>query len=161
MRHLRHTLALVACTAVASAGVFGITSAFTASADVSTPQTIVVHGKFDQEAFRRENPDSPNLEVGDTTVASENLFQHGKKVGFSGILCTFTHVRPPVQMCTISYKLHGGEITAQAVLPVQRHKAQTFKLAITGGTGTYKNVRGYLTLEQINGGDVNTFHLQP
>ncbi len=50
--------------------------------------------------------------------------------------------------CTVSIQLADGQVTAQGLTST----APTKQLAITGGTGTYQNVGGQVTLVEFGNG---------
>jgi hypothetical protein len=60
--------------------------------------------------------------------------------------------------CTLSFRVPGRQITVQGL----NTSAATKHFAITGGTGTYQNVRGQGTVVEFgNGKGSATFHLLP
>ena len=80
---------------------------------------------------------------------------HGQ-IGTFGIHCAVTG--PGLQLCDAVFVLRRGQITAEALLAVP--PPDRFSIAITGGTGAYRNARGQATVEKVNDTDeAVTFHL--
>jgi hypothetical protein len=79
---------------------------------------------------------------GDLIVLSDVLFRHGKRVGTSGVTCTVIFVssnQQTVQLqCVGTLSLPDGQITLQGLPNI----AESFALAITGGTGAYRTAHG-------------------
>ena len=97
------------------------------------------------------NPDSP-FALGDEIVSHDQLFSGGHHVGDDVSSCVIVSVPPDATLanCTAIFRLPGGNITAQTVAipgPAARD------LALTGGTGTYRNIGGDGTLVEF--GPVN------
>jgi hypothetical protein len=63
------------------------------------------------------------------------------------------------QLCHAAFVLSGGQIQAQAEIPMA---ATTFTAAITGGTGAFEGVSGHIDNVRVAPGVVDrTFHLLP
>ena len=104
------------------------------------------------------NPNFP-FSLGDETVAHDQLFSHGQRVGDDAITNVIVSLPPDavVVLTTGVFRLPGGSIAVQALtVPGPAHK----QLAVTGGTGSYANVGGDGTLvEFANNTGTLTLHL--
>jgi hypothetical protein len=79
-------------------------------------------------------------------VLDDLLFQGGRQVGHDGGACTLTNLTRPEEACTITWSLPRGIITGQWL-----NTPPTLKVvAITGGTGIYRNVRGEARLVEFS-----------
>jgi hypothetical protein len=96
---------------------------------------------------------------GNLLTLTDNLFQHGKKIGRDQIACV--HTGPGTFFeCYASSLLPKGQIEGQAAVdPIHSHR---FTVAITGGTGAYRTARG--TIENVDVSKTETdniFHILP
>jgi hypothetical protein len=89
--------------------------------------------------------------LGDSFVASENLFRDGHKVGISGVICTFVRLEhpPSAVQCQITARLGGDQLTLQGLSFDQ----PTNVFAITGGTGRWRNVGGQAVVRDVSEGE--------
>ena len=71
------------------------------------------------------------------------------KVGYDGGSCVFFNVAKPEENCTLTFSLPDGTITTQFLNSPPPAKT----LAVTGGTGSYQNVRGQGKLVESGHGD--------
>jgi hypothetical protein len=78
-------------------------------------------------------------------------------VGHTGGVCTIANLDPLVAACAVTAELPGGQITTQFLTssgPAPK------LIAVAGGTGIYRNVRGWARLvEHGDGTGTFTFHL--
>jgi hypothetical protein len=82
--------------------------------------------------------------VGDERTFYDVLFDNkGKRVGYEGGVCAVENMQPPVFSCSITFSLPGGQIATQ-LLTTPGPAPKPF--AVTGGSGSYRNVRGEGTL---------------
>jgi hypothetical protein len=82
--------------------------------------------------------------LGDQFIYGGDVFRGGKKVGTdSVVVCTFTRLAGAntQTQCQITLSLPEGQLTAQGLLPTGALNV----LAITGGTGVYRDAGGYVT----------------
>jgi hypothetical protein len=86
--------------------------------------------------------------LGDAFVLSENLFRDGKKVGISGVVCTFVRVEHPpgAVECVITARLGSDQLTAQGLSFDQPRNV----FAITGGTGRWRNAGGQVVVRDVS-----------
>jgi hypothetical protein len=93
------------------------------------------------------NPNSP-FALGDEIVSHDQLFSGGRHVGDDLFSCVIVSVPPDALLgnCTAIFRLPAGNITAQTpAIPGPTPK----DLALTGGTGTYRNIGGDGTLVEF------------
>jgi len=93
------------------------------------------------------NPDSP-FALGDELTFHDMLFTEGKQVGDELGSCVIVELSPVLANCTEVIRLAGGNISGQFpnAPPPQKD------LALTGGTGAYRNVGGDGTLVEFGNG---------
>lgn len=130
-------IAVSLVTAVIGVGAVG-------SADAKTPeggQVDVLELKIqnDQHASTDLGPAGPSL--GDMDVYSGTALQDGRKVGRGGGSCQVVHVhgKDLTTQCLLTIELDSGSLTMQS-LGVSGQ--ESLDMAITGGTGIYRNARG-------------------
>jgi hypothetical protein len=107
---------------------------------VFSPLTIVA-------ANNVRNPGSP-FALGDEIVEHDQLFAGGHQVGDDLFSCVIVSAPPDALLanCTAIFRLPGGNITAQTpAIPGPAPK----DLALTGGTGAYRNIGGDGTLVEF------------
>ena len=144
---------VVTASAINSPQVFSLLSA-----DAGTAQPI--NGFTWQRAPR----------AGDQFGLADNLYKwagtkRGAKVGSDQGIGTFLTVTKSggTQMLNAQANLSGGSILVSGIITYKNTSESTFKLAVTGGTGRYENVRGYIIVKQLPVGDKSNleFHLLP
>ena len=109
--------------------------------------------------------------AGDQFNPAGNLYtwaggKRGAKVGTAQGLGTFLTVTKSggSVLFTRQWNLSGGWILGGGVLNYKNGPESKFKLAVTGGTGTYENVRGYVIGKVLPGQGNKAFfefHLLP
>src|SRR5438045_9698769 len=84
---------------------------------------------------------APGPSQGDEFIFHDLVFTPDGRtqVGHDGGSCVFFDVAKQEENCTLTYSLPGGEITVQFLNSPPA--AET--IAVTGGTGTYRIVRGH------------------
>jgi hypothetical protein len=104
-----------------------------------SPQTIVA-------ANNERDPDSP-FSIGDEIVFHDQLFQNGAQVGDEVGSCVLVSLTPEVVAnCSLVIRLADGEIAGQfASSPGPDPKP----IALTGGTGAYRDIGGEGTLVEF------------
>jgi hypothetical protein len=93
------------------------------------------------------NPHS-SIALGDEIVEHDQLFSAGRHVGDDLFSCVVVSAPPAALLanCSAIFRLPGGNITAQTPAvpgPAPKH------LALTGGTGIYRNIGGDGTLMEF------------
>jgi hypothetical protein len=83
---------------------------------------------------------APGPSQGDEFIFHDLVFTPDGRtqVGHDGGMCVIFDVAKSEENCTLTFSLPGGDITTQFLNSPP--PAKTF--AVTGGTGTYRNVRG-------------------
>ena len=90
---------------------------------------------------------SPGPGLGDQIVSSDTVFRNGKAVGTDGVVCTVVKATPDALTCQwlMTMDLPGGQLTMQGIADGPTHpptEPLVFALAITGGTGLYRDATG-------------------
>jgi hypothetical protein len=94
---------------------------------------------------------------GDEFIFSADLKHGGKKVGDLNAKCTL--VLHHKLICEGVFRLPGGTLTAQTLLPSDNSKAPNH-IAITGGTGSYRGASGEVVSTSVNNNaNRDVFHL--
>jgi hypothetical protein len=147
-------------------GIVGVVSVASAASpatlDITTPQTLSFDIVFSPFYVVEVKPNGPSK--GDNSLFHDRLFANGEEVGEDGGNCVVvdnpsTPSTPLPVSCTASFRLPGGQITTQGLAAAGAAPKQ---LAVTGGTGVYRNVRGQATLVEFgNGTGSVTFNLIP
>jgi len=83
---------------------------------------------------------SPPDTVGDQLVFSSDILIDGQRVGHDGGSCTVVRLQPALWSCLSTNQLRNGTITAHGLLDLTTKPP--FHLAITGGTGAYRDAHG-------------------
>ncbi|MGY1943092.1 allene oxide cyclase barrel-like domain-containing protein [Nocardia asiatica] len=83
----------------------------------------------------------PGVSVGDMDVYSGNAIQDGRTVGRGGGSCQTLHIEGEniTTQCSITMELTQGSVTMQSQWV---RGASPLDMAITGGTGVYREARG-------------------
>ncbi|WUD78316.1 hypothetical protein OG937_44690 [Streptomyces sp. NBC_00510] len=86
----------------------------------------------------------PGMSLGDEAIGFSDFFQNGRKVGTGGFVCTVISLQKSLRQCESTLRLAQGDITLQGFAPFIVSFPTRFTLAITGGTGAYRDARGYM-----------------
>jgi allene oxide cyclase-like protein len=150
-------IALIGSASALLLGLVGVLSSSVASqaaepaaAKATTLTFDVVFSPFTVIAANNvRDPNSP-FSVGDEIVFRDQLLSHGKQVGDDAGSCVIVTITPDVVAnCTGVFRVPGGTIAAQFVsMPGPAPK----DLALTGGTGAYRNSGGEATLVEFGNG---------
>ncbi|RDI43537.1 dirigent protein [Nocardia mexicana] len=91
---------------------------------------------------------SSGTSVGDMDVFSGSAMKDGSKVGNAGGSCQATHVdgEKVTTQCLITMELEAGALAVQALWI---KGTSPLDMAITGGTGAYRNARGVVRFWDI------------
>jgi hypothetical protein len=110
--------------------------------------------------------------AGDRFYSANRLYswagaKRGKRVGRDSILCTFIAVHVErgwaSAFCTAQFFLTRGSVTAETSLRFTEG-SQKISVPVTGGTGVYANVKGWIAIRDLpgaSGSSALTFHLKP
>jgi hypothetical protein len=133
------------------AGVVAIAAASQAAEpSATTSKTLTFDVVFSPFTLAATNnvrvPNSP-FALGDEVVFHDQLFANGKQVGDDLGSCVVVALTPELlNNCSMVIRLPGGDITGQfATSPGPAPKP----LALTGGTGSYRNAGGEGTLVEF------------
>ncbi|MGW4393471.1 allene oxide cyclase barrel-like domain-containing protein [Streptomyces sp. NPDC004685] len=138
--HLRPLIS-VAAAALVLAGA-QLASASPGSAQGTHQRAEVVQLVAKQTQSQTVDTGQKGHSLGDQLVIAEDLYENGKKVGDHAVVCTYVHIGPDSLQCLGTFALPQGQITGQALLHLPSHAA--VDVAITGGSGTYNGVGGYV-----------------
>lgn len=134
-----------------------------ASSDIASPTTIETHAFTTQFRFVDLAPNG--ISQGDEAVFHDVLKDgNGQKQGHDGGTCTVTFASGVGQVqCLVTFVLAGGQITFQGLTTADElNPGGHFSLAVTGGTGTYRNVRGAATVQSVSSSEADvTIQLIP
>ena len=146
------TAALVGVAIAALAAVAGTMSAAAASPAASPATTqsttliFTVHFSTFEVVHLNPKPDpKTGFGFGDELTFHDLLFSHGTQAGDEGGSCVVVDASQVLANCTEVIRLQQGTITAEGLTrpPPTKH------LAITGGTGIYRNAGGEATLVEF------------
>jgi hypothetical protein len=135
---------LVPIAAVSAAGLLS------ACGGGSDSETIKVIEHAETDTVRHIGPASEEDSVGDVLAFANPVFdsENQKRVGSDNGQCVRTVVGKAWE-CIWTVSLSGGQLTVEG--PFEEGKDTT--LAITGGTGDYKDASGQMTLHARNEGE--------
>ena len=148
-------LAASVAAAIAAGGV-AVASANTATNRGSETIKVVTH---DQGSNFVDNPPSGDS-VGDVGIFDQTISQDGRPYGHGALY--FVETRKGATQSEDSFEATGsfilprGEISAQGQI---RAGARRVTIPITGGTGAYRDVRGYVASINNQNGSTTTLHL--
>jgi len=88
---------------------------------------------------------------GDRFVFAGDLYKGDEKVGEDGGECTIVRLEGEVATgnCVATLSLPGGQITVQGLVAFADEQ-EPFKVAVTGGTGRYRDADGEMRIETIS-----------
>jgi hypothetical protein len=156
-------VALAGAAAALVLGVAGVVAVAAASQaaepGTATSKTLtfdVVFSPFTPVATNNVRDPSSPIALGDEIVFHDQLFSNGTRVGDDLGSCVIVSPAPELlSNCSIMIRLPAGDVTGQfATSPGPAPKP----LALTGGTGTYRNAGGEGTLVEF-GNDKGTLTL--
>lgn len=149
-RRIKSGLPVALLLAVASIVVASASSSPTSSGENDDDHVEVIRatGVLVSEAFLDlDGSGDQNVTVGDQAVFTSDLVRNGKKIGLDGGFCTLVRL-PALFQCVGTNHLPGGQLTVTGLLDYGPEFANQgpFHLAITGGTGRYKDAHGQVVL---------------
>lgn len=163
---MRRTFSVVALAATLTLAV-GVTAASARPMAESAGDTVTYLTLTGREVQSQEIDLAPmgTFSLGDRFVFSDDLYRHGRKVGFDGGECILVRQDPAADgvvatvsfNCVVTLSLPKGQITLQALItnPVveEETSGRPFYVAVTGGTQAYRNVRGDAKLVDLAEGE--------
>lgn len=154
-RVIPSALAASVAAAIAAGGVAAASSSTHANAASQTIK-IITH---DQASHFVDNPPRGDS-VGDIGIFDQTISHNGKPYGHGALYFVETdkgaaHGDDTFEV-TGSFILPAGEISAQGTI---RAGAPRVTIPITGGTGPYRDIRGYIASVNNQGGSTTTLHL--
>jgi hypothetical protein len=92
--------------------------------------------------------DPTSAGLGEAFVFTDVLFdEQNREVGRSGGACTVVATRPRLGACHGSFRLPGGDLAVATVVDLDELvTGSPYRLAVVGGTGSYRHARGELTV---------------
>lgn len=104
-------------------------------------QIEVLELAVENDQYAAPDLDPAGMSVGDMYVYSGNAIRDGRKVGRGGGSCQVTHIEGEniTRQCLLTMELEHGSVTMQSVWV---GGASPLDMAVTGGTGAYRNARG-------------------
>jgi hypothetical protein len=147
---MRRNLTVVAPALAVIGIVAGATlvSASSTKSPISSPQ--VLHFREKGTGFHvviDQPPAGPS--VGDEVATQSVLLQNGKVSGH--LASTIILTSNKISYSDGAVQLAGGQTTFQGRVRLgQTTPGQSFRLAITGGTGIYQNVKGYVLIQVVS-----------
>jgi hypothetical protein len=128
----------------------GTTLSFASFASAHTDNVTVLHltGVEVESHFVDVDPTGDQPSLGDSFVLSENLLRDGRRVGVSGVECTFVRLEHPPSafQCVITARLGSDQLTVQGLAFDQPRNV----FAITGGTGRWRNAGGQVVVRDVS-----------
>jgi hypothetical protein len=155
-------VAAIAATTLAAGGVTLASADSGGSSDGNGGQTIKLFTVLQKPTADIDLGDE-GFSLGDQQVFSDDVFakKGGAKLGFDAGVCTIVRVTDPktfagTAQCVVTVSLAEGQIAAQGLVTfVGDELPAPFDIAITGGTGAYKDAGGQVTVEELNATDTN------
>jgi hypothetical protein len=104
-------------------------------------QVEVLELEVENDQYAAIDLDRAGMSVGDMDVFSGNAIQDGREVGRGGGSCQVTHIEGEnaTMQCLLTMELEHGSVTMQSAWT---RGANPLDMAVTGGTGAYRNARG-------------------
>jgi hypothetical protein len=104
-------------------------------------QVEVLELKVENDQYAALDLDRAGVSVGDMDVYSGNAIRDGRKVGRGGGSCQVVHIDGEniTMQCLLTMQLTQGSVTMQSLWV---RGATPLDMAVTGGTGAYRNARG-------------------
>lgn len=143
----------IAATMLIAAVIVGTTT-FVGGAG-SGGESFTIVGRF----LQAENIDvgASGGSPGDYFIEKDALWNEAEteRVGWSVVKCTFDF--GTTALCTVGLRFFGrGQLTGTGVVDAT---SKSFTFPVTGGTGDFRDVTGYVRVTQIKDGELLEFHL--
>jgi len=159
---VRRKISKVSLSIAAGVLVLGLiagTVAAVAGPALNSNLTIKVFTKLINQHFVN-NVGTAAIDQGDQLVVNDNLTQNGQNVGSDAQVCTFTNANKKQLECVWTLSLFArGQVVLTGLV---NFNAGINTLAVTGGTSTLSNVRGFATVQNFSHKtNTITLHLTP
>jgi hypothetical protein len=141
----RRLLAFLAASLVAL-GLAAVLLAAPGGAEPTGGRSFQLAVRFGDDPLIDVAGSNPGPDLGDMVVLDDQLLDDGRVVGHDGGSCVFDNTSRPEAACVITFALPRGTITAQWLNQPPPRKV----LAVTGGTGIYRNARGEAVIVEFN-----------
>jgi hypothetical protein len=150
LRTLMVTIAMIVCGLLASG-----------ASDMADNQHAgrTLHVLFHPTSYKSTQADP----TGSVFASGDEIFLGGtilrfespdEQIGTVGLHCSATGAEGSELLCEVVFTLQRGKIAGQTLFNVQGEWLNpTRKLAITGGTGAYRNAAGEITVTALGTGD--------
>jgi hypothetical protein len=128
--------------------VAGVYSATSASASGDRTKTLLLEERDSRET--EVDVGEPGFGAGDKFVFRSKLFKNETRVGTVGGECTIVAILNETNadvQCVATLRLKHGHITGQALITFTE-EPEPFTVAITGGTGRYRNAHGEIVITE-------------
>ena len=123
--------------------------------DATSSSTLTLVGKPTGEAFLDHGRPGPT--AGDEFVTAQRLVRRGRSVGRAGGSCQIVAPAPGANRftfhCAVTLRLPAGQIAMNGLATFGEEGPQPMRMAITGGTGSYRKARGQATVRERADGE--------
>jgi hypothetical protein len=149
-----------AAAALTVAAIGGTIAAITAAAGPASAGTAITFTQVNTSDKTFDLGSAHGFAVGYVELVADKLMQGGKQIGHDGQSYTVTRLSDGSadEVVSAVEVLAGGQIDLSGLVTSTPAGPGTFQLAVTGGTGTYQDARGYATVVPGNTPTV-TIHL--
>jgi hypothetical protein len=137
-----------AAAALAAAAIGGTIAAITATAAPASAGTAITFTQVSVSDQTFNLGSGHGIAVGYVELSANKLMQGGRQIGHDGETFTVTRLGVGSADGVVSAVevLAHGQIDLSGLVTSTPAGPGTFQLAITGGTGTYQDARGYATV---------------
>jgi hypothetical protein len=151
-----------AAAALAVTAIGGTVIAVTAAAAPASAGTAISFTEVNISDRTFDLGSAHGFAVGYVELVANKLIQGGKQIGHDGQSYTVTRLSSGSadELVSAVEVLAHGQIDLSGLVTSTPAGPGTFQLAVTGGTGTYQDARGYATVVPGNTPTV-TIHLTP
>lgn len=154
--HAPHLPRLASALGIAAAaGLLVLASAQVVAANRAIDHTLTV--QFHGTSFTSTQADPDVFVQGDQLVGAADVLRATgahDRIGAADLLCTASGAAGATLHCEAGFILPRGKIVTETIFDLEDDWLQpTRKLAITGGTGAYRNAAGELTVTTLASGD--------
>jgi hypothetical protein len=149
-----------AAAALAAATIGGTIAAITAAAAPASAGTTISFTQVGVSDQTFNFGSGHGIAVGYVELVASKLMQGGRQIGHDGQSYTVTRLGAGSadELVSAAEVLAHGQIDLSGLVTSTPAGPGTFRLAVTGGTGTYQDARGYATVVPGNTPTV-TIHL--